>query len=146
MTTLLQSTKEWLRSLDRRSKNHLKARNKIIKKLVKRKHILSFKIKRKLELNQELSENERAYVLRLSRSQHKDYILSKRKHGLLNADQITGLESMFDSRYSDKASLTKCQDAARDLQSSCSDRLPLLDPDIQMASRLQIHSFQAHIS
>jgi hypothetical protein len=98
MTTSLQPTKEWLRSFDPRSKNHPKSRTKIINELGKREHPLSLGIKRKLELNQELSENERAYILRRSRKQHKDYTLSRRKRGLLDLNRIAGLHSKFEFR------------------------------------------------
>jgi hypothetical protein len=106
MTPSIQSTKEWLRTYDRRSNDHRKARSKIINMLAKRKHTLALKIKEKLKRNQELSQNDRVYVLRLPRKQHKDYILSKKYHGLLDATQVSELDSMFEVRQSTAAYLT----------------------------------------
>jgi hypothetical protein len=88
MTPPILSTKEWLNK-------HRMARSKIINMLAKRKHTLALRIKERLERNRELSESDRAYVMKLPRGQHKDYILSKTKHGLLDVNQISELDGMF---------------------------------------------------
>lgn len=111
MVTWLMSTEAWLRSLDRRlsraRRDHRKLRLKYITKLGKTKHILGLRIKRKLERNQELSESERAYVLRPPRGEHTDYTLSQTKHGLPSAIKILELESTFGLLCFDTAMLTK---------------------------------------
>ena len=111
MVTSLMSTEAWLRSLDRRlsraRRDHRKLRLKYIKKLGKTKHVLGLRIKRKLERNQELSESERAYVLRPPRGEHTDYTLSQTKHGLLSASKISELESTFGLLCFETAMLTK---------------------------------------
>jgi len=88
----------WPRTLDRRSfrarTRQRKARFKLINKLASRKHILAFQIKRKLEQDQPLSDSEQAYIERSPQGEHKNYVLSKTKHGLLDADQVAELDSM----------------------------------------------------
>jgi hypothetical protein len=95
MVSSLGPNEAWQRTLDRKSRNRWNRRSKIIKKPEKKKHILNRTIKTKLESNRELSESERIYILSTPRGQHKDYILSKTNHGLLDACQISELDSMF---------------------------------------------------
>ncbi|KAG9893949.1 hypothetical protein KCU78_g14288, partial [Aureobasidium melanogenum] len=71
-----------------------RARCRSIAKMKKRKHILGLKITAKLELDQPLSEFERAYVERKPRSQHTEYAESTQNHGFLELDQISGLERL----------------------------------------------------
>lgn len=89
----------WPRNLARRSlrarTRREKALSRLINKLASRKHILAFMTKRKLEQNQSLSDSERAYVKRSLQGEHKVYVLSKTKHGLLGANQVAELNSMF---------------------------------------------------
>lgn len=70
------------------------------------KHILRHTIDTKLEQNQPLFESEVAYVLRPPRGVHKDYALSETKHGLLNANQVSDLDSMSGLKYPVTAILT----------------------------------------
>jgi hypothetical protein len=104
MVSSLGPNEAWQRTLDRKSRNRWNRRSKIIKKPEKKKHILNRTIKTKLESNRELSESERIYILSTPRGQHKDYILSKTNHGLLDACQISELDSMFDLRRSTSVS------------------------------------------
>ncbi|CAD0111108.1 unnamed protein product, partial [Aureobasidium uvarum] len=83
-------------TLDRASLKAERARQKThfrnIAIIKKRKHTLGLRIRKKLELNQELSESERAYIERRPRGQHTDYVMSKTKHGLLDAVQASELD------------------------------------------------------
>jgi hypothetical protein len=103
MATPLISTEEWLQSP---SGTPLETRLRYIAKLGKTKDSLGLRIKRKLELYQELSEFERAYVERPPPRPHKDYILSKTNHGHFTSNQTAELDSMSSFQYSISAFLT----------------------------------------
>ncbi|CAD0084870.1 unnamed protein product, partial [Aureobasidium vineae] len=69
-----------------------------IETIKKREHTLALTIRQKLKQNQPLSKSDRAYIERRPRGQHRNYAMSKTKHGLLDAGQISELD-----KYSQKA-------------------------------------------
>jgi hypothetical protein len=111
MATPLVSTEAWLQSP---SGTPVQTRRKYIAKLGKTEDSLGLNIKRKLELYQELSENERVYVERPLPRPHKDYILSKTKHGNFTANQSAELDGMSSKFHQGVSNI--CQVLARSLR------------------------------